>query len=329
MSAYAIPPVHAPEEIRSLREPWSLGDFFILAAPALQFLQVQSFGLLFGTDLALLAALPFLLARGGRRLAQRHVLFILLLGLFWLGGQVATDLYRETPAADYLRGWSKIALTLTHFAAIVILMRNSLRRFFLYGIGLCVGQVLSCLISPSEYLKDSLWKNGYGTPITLGAMLLGAWLLRRRRGSPWLLALALMLAAVNLLGDFRSVGVICAVAGLYAFFMGRPVSRRFRSLRFALAIATIVLAVMAFKSTYEYAASSGWERRDAIAWKSRKARRACYWAAAARFWLRRRPFWIHRCWAMAPGPKTRSTLRSWLSAASNWATRMTRMSRKI
>ncbi|MDR3764204.1 MAG: O-antigen ligase family protein [Acidobacteriota bacterium] len=243
---------------QSLRERWSLGDLFILLVPAAQFIQVQAVGTLFGTDLLLLAVLPFLLARGAPRLARRQVLLLLLLAAFWLAGQVVTDLYRETTAADYLRGWSKIALTITHLAAIYILLRDSLRRFFLYGIGLCAGQLLTIVYSPNDYFAGgSHWKFGYGLPVTLGLTLLSAWWLRKRRGSALMLGLSLVLSVVNLTQDFRSLGLISAGAGLYTFFITRPTRSRSRKLRMVLAGITIVAAALAFESVYIYAASNG------------------------------------------------------------------------
>src|SRR6266568_6830490 len=121
------------------KSPLNIGDVFMFLIPVLQCVQFKSIGVIFASDLLLLAAFPPILLRSMHRLRQRQVQTVLLLGLAWFLGQVFTDVIRQSQPEDFLRGWSKIGLTITHFAVIWVLLRNSIRRFVLYGIGICIG----------------------------------------------------------------------------------------------------------------------------------------------------------------------------------------------
>src|SRR5713226_8978017 len=128
-----------------------VGDIACFVIPALAFLRVEVGGVLYATDLCLLGALPFVVARHRRWLQIKPVRISVCLGLLWLAGQILTDVIRQSPVEDYSRGWSKSLLTVTHFATIALLVRQSQRRFILYGAGLVLGGVLAFFLAPSEY----------------------------------------------------------------------------------------------------------------------------------------------------------------------------------
>lgn len=261
-NAAAMQAIRAPRVIPAVaarRRPFSIGDVFTLVVPALQFAQFHAIGILFASDLLLLAALPLVLMRSVWRLRQRQIAIILMLGLAWLFAQVLTDVIRGSQPADYLRGWSKIGLTITHFAVIWILLRNSVRRFVLYGIGVCVGGALVCVTSSNPAVIGNPWKFGFSLPVTLVVILVASWLSKGRRKSLVLFALAGM-ACVNLILDFRSLGLICLVTGVYSYFRTRPQGQRARlgKLQVALIASAVLLSGWGFQQAYEHAAVSGW-----------------------------------------------------------------------
>src|SRR5260370_31508738 len=135
------------------------------------------------SELCVLGALPFVLIRHGRRLQMKPVRISVCVGLLWLAAQVLTDMIRESPMEDYSRGWSKILLTVTHFATVALLIRQSQRRFILYGAGLALGGVLTFYIAPTfaDYAEKYPWKFGLGPPITILVCLIAGILAQRRR----------------------------------------------------------------------------------------------------------------------------------------------------
>src|SRR5580704_8096536 len=100
-----------------------VGDIACLIIPAVAFLQVRVGGLLYATDLCLLFVLPFVVFRHRRWLQIKPIQITVWLGLLWLAAQVLTDVIRQSPVEDYSRGWSKILLTVTHFASVALLVR--------------------------------------------------------------------------------------------------------------------------------------------------------------------------------------------------------------
>jgi hypothetical protein len=254
----------SPDATGFSRAPLRIGDLFVFAVPLLQFFQVRLIGTLYGTDLLLLAALPLVLPRGLRRLQQKQVIIVLALGLLWLFAQVVTDLMRESPPEDYLRGWSKIALTVTHFATLWLLFRSSLRRFTLYGFGICIGGILSCLINPTDFFTFAPWKFGYATPVTLGLVLLISYF-PKRYGTFVSVTLLLGMSALNLYLNFRSLALVCLLSAIYSHFRTRMrVSRRKTSvLQISLILVIVILSIVGFQEIYMSAAENGWLGVDA------------------------------------------------------------------
>ncbi len=238
-------------------------DIFILLVPIMQFVRIQSIGVLFGTDLMLLAALPVLLARRLRLLKQKQVFLILMLGLAWFGSQVVTDLVRESVASDYMRGWSKIIFTVAHFATIWMLIGNSIRRFVIYGVGASIGGALACIFTPTPYQVAEPWKFGLALPVTLSVVLLATWMSNTRRPlGP--LALAFM-SFVNLFMNLRSLGLLCLMAAVhsYALMYLRVKARRIKKTQMLALACVVIFSILGFEQFYVYAADNGWLGRQA------------------------------------------------------------------
>src|SRR6267378_1857815 len=235
-----------------------MGDVACFLVPALAFLYVHLGGVLYATDVCLLAAFPFTVYRHRRWLQVKPVRKFLYLGLLWLAAQVLTDVVRHSPFEDYSRGWLKILLTLTHFATIALLIRQSQRRFILYGAGLILGGVLTFFIAPGVYAADNPWKFGLGPPITLLVCLVAGMIARRSQ-----VAAVTMLAAIgaiNLFLGFRSLGALCAVAAIYSFFQLSPrlADSRLRKRRTVLTIAVLAAGVWGISAIYVHGVQRGW-----------------------------------------------------------------------
>ena len=94
MSALSSP--YSSLSVRRIVTETASGDFACFAIPALAFLHVEVGGVLFATDICLLAALPFVLERR-RWLEIKPARAFLYLGLLWLAGQILTDVLRQSP----------------------------------------------------------------------------------------------------------------------------------------------------------------------------------------------------------------------------------------
>jgi hypothetical protein len=236
----------------------TIGDMACFLIPAIAFLRVDLGGVLYATDVCLLVAFPFVVFRHRRWLQINSVRNFLYLGLLWLVAQVLTDVIRHSPFEDYSRGWSKILLTLTHFTAIALLIRQSQKRLILYCVGMILGGVLTFFIAPNVYAADLPWKFGLGTPITLLVCLTAGMLAPRKP-----IASVIMLAAIgaiNVFLGFRSLGALCAAAAIYSYFRLSPrlADRRLGKRRAVMTIAGLAAGVWGISAMYAHGVQSGW-----------------------------------------------------------------------
>ena len=234
------------------------GDIACFLIPALAFIRVQLGGVLYATDVCLLVAFPFVVYKHRRWLQIKSVRNFLYFGLLWLAAQVLTDIIRHTPFEDYSRGWSKILLTLTHFATIALLIRLSQRRLILYGAGMILGGVLTFFIAPNEFATALPWKFGLGTPITLLVCLTAGMIARRRPISA--ITMLTAIGVINLIFGFRSIGALCVAAAIYSYFQISPrfADSRMGKRRALLTIAGLAAGVLGIYAIYVHGVKSGW-----------------------------------------------------------------------
>lgn len=237
-------------------------DVWAFVLPAISFVEITIVGRLIVTELLLLAILPWLwTARDQLRLPR----WFLVLWAGWFLGQIVTDLVVESAFEDYARGWAAIALTMTNFAAILVLASTQ-RRARLFALGLAVGGLLGYLFVPNAYAATDPWKWALALPVgfALAAGLSGSTGARL----PWLtIAAFATFGVLNLLLGYRSLGgvsllatgylVLTAVTGRTQIATGRSALRAFGGLAF------LLVAVLGVLQIYDTAASSGLLGSDA------------------------------------------------------------------
>lgn len=237
-------------------------DGVSLFIPLLLAVDFVGAGRLYLAEVVLLLLLPPLLWRHQESgLAPIPAAFVVL-GMVWLAGQIATDIFRATPLHDIERGWAKIAFTLSNFVALYLIFEDRARRFVFFGYGLAVGLALHYIVNPGPLGAEDHWKFGYGYSCTLILVLLACTrpIAGRRFARCGILTSTGLL---NLLHDYRSLAGICVLAAFYTAatdLRGREGSRspiRFSAPR-AVALATLCVALgLSFVSLYSHLASTG------------------------------------------------------------------------
>ena len=106
--------------------------FLAFITPCTVFMEFNLVGRIFAPELILIGLLPFLLLMRGRMLADPLPRFFLFMAFSWLCAQILTDLIRDTPFADYSRGWSKIIFTTMNFCTLYMLLYGSRQRIVLF-----------------------------------------------------------------------------------------------------------------------------------------------------------------------------------------------------
>lgn len=254
----AARPVWRRSETQSPRSDL-LGNAFACFIPMLMFIEVRLVGRLFLSEILLLCMLPFLLMVRGRLLLAPLPRKLLLLGLAWLLSQILTDAIRGTPFEDWSRGWSKIAFLLLNFSAVYLYLNGKEKRFFLFAVGIALGQILAYLLNPNIFAEAYPWKFGYGAAITLLVVLASQMrVLGGRKLSPS--AIVMGVGILNFYMGHRSLGLICLLAG---WFIWLKQSSRFglKKMRWSKVAMLFLLggvAISGISGLYGYGASEGW-----------------------------------------------------------------------
>jgi len=235
----------------------SLGDAFCFLVPVLQFVRFEFVGEMCLSDFLILAAMPIAVLRHPERLRQKPVPTVLTLGLFWLIGQVVTDLLRRSAPEDYLRGWSKILFLLANFTVVWIVACRSRRRFILYGIGLGLGAILAFYVRPFGDALISPWKFALAGPVTI-LVAIGVSVATRRSYLGIILPLT-ALAVVDAFEDDRSLAAITFMTAVFSIFHISTAGsqRRLGRLRVTLLFFTIVGTLWGFTQVYSHYAEQG------------------------------------------------------------------------
>lgn len=160
--------------------------------------------------------------REGRRfLSLKAFHWLLIAMLITLGGYVLSDVVRDTPEAQYLRGWGRMALVITAYVSLCAVISRHRQNLWWFVAGMALGRLVYLRIvlnSPISLWKFSYEGFGYGEPLTL-AVAAGAWFLGARVAS----VLFVVLAIFSIHYDFRSQGAVCMVlAGILLARAARP-----------------------------------------------------------------------------------------------------------
>lgn len=236
-----------------------LGNAAALIIPMLLFMEVKLVGRLFLSEILLLCMLPLLLIARGRLLFAPLPRKLFFFGLAWLWAQILTDFIRDTPFDDWSRGWSKIIFLLLNFSTIYLLLNGKAKRFFLFAVGIALGQILIYLFNPNIYAEGLPWKFGYGLALTLFVVLASQIRIVARR-TYWSATFIFGVGALNFYMGFRSLGLICL---LTAAFVLVKQSNLLRLRRMKLSKVTLLIllggvVIYGITELYEYSASEGW-----------------------------------------------------------------------
>jgi hypothetical protein len=261
-------PAFAQEDAMVLPPPTAddsrSADLLAFAIPFLQFVQLNVVGVLYASELLALTMFLWLACKGKLRPWTRSSGTFIVLGSLWLVSQCVTDIVRHSEFADFARGWSKIAMTLTIFSLLYTLLYEQPRRIMLFGWGVVAGSFLTFVVSPSEFAAGDPWKFGLAYPVTLAAFL---WCSRERERMRWPVIGSAGLGVINIFLGSRSRGGICLAVALYLLLDSlrkHPAETTALNVKsFLIVVASIALAVLGVFGMYRYAANSGLLGRNA------------------------------------------------------------------
>lgn len=183
---------------------------------------------------------------------------LIALALLWLVAQFTSDMVNRSSWDNSFRGLARAGVTMMMLYGLHVMLGNRLRRVHIMFIGLAIGGCLAPLVTQDQEDFGDIWKFGYGTPVTMLCMVVGAWLWRRRQRLLSLLP-TFLIALVNIYLGFRSMGGIALAVTLIQMMLIIFGTRRVISGRQAVFLSLLAGSLVAtIIPLYGLAAESGW-----------------------------------------------------------------------
>ncbi len=222
-------------------------------------------GNLYLAEIFLLLLLPYLILKRRNLLRFGYVKTIMFLGGGWLLNQIVTDLYRSTAAADILKGWALIAVFLTNFLALYLLVFPSSRRITLSLLGYAIGTMLQPILQPlGDNMLIDPWKFGLGAAIALLVTVIAAlWSGAKPLNAVWWSVILILIALYSFYVRSRSTGGVVLLTALCVLFRFTRIGREFafrlnNPINVVLGIILFISAVLGIVQMYGYAAEQGY-----------------------------------------------------------------------
>jgi len=232
---------------------------------------VHLVGTLYVSEVALLFLWPILLFFRARRLQRSRLLTCFGLLALWLVNQVVTDIYRSTPARDWMRGDAAILFFAVDIVALAILLAGNDRRKVFFIASFAIGSLLAARYQPLPIMEGDEWKFGYSSGVHLLVVLLCCYFFKSRKYVP-IIFLLLGMMSFNLFMNYRSsvlfflVTLVLVVPIVPERFGNLRVLPRVGSVsRIAVLAGLAVIAGLMALSAVNFATASGMLGEDAKA----------------------------------------------------------------
>jgi hypothetical protein len=242
----------------------NLPDVFSFGAGFLCFAYLNMGGNVYLAEIFLLTMLPYLLYTRGKFLRFGPARLIIILSLGWFVNQVITDLYRGTSPSDIVKGWALIAVFITNFLGLYLLVYSNPRRVALGLFGYSIGLILQVVLQPNGNMLVDAWKFGVGGPITILLCVSGVFLYHNNPRKMLLWSIVLILISVySFYVRSRSLGGSTLLTVAVMWFRYTPIGRRLARridtpVNVALGGLLLLFAAWGVFQVYGYAAGQGY-----------------------------------------------------------------------
>ena len=188
------------------------------------------------------AGFAALFARGAGSVFRLKTFWLLIAAmLLMLSGYVVSDLIRDTPEAQSLRGWGRGLVLLSDIVFLGLVIAIDRRNLWWFAAGFGAGGVLYLRLVMN--LPLPIWKHGYAEYMTVGFAAFAYFL------PPRIAAIGFaVLAAMSIYWDFRIHSAFCLLLAGTLWYRGDVNwrnSRRARIVPYVVVISLVLLAVLA------------------------------------------------------------------------------------
>jgi len=180
---------------------------FLFLLPSLMFLKFNFIGELYITELISLFILIISFKKEYFFIVQNLKTFYFFSFIFLIA-QIISDLYMNTPANDYLRGWSNIIFFIINVTTLLILIKNKIENIYIFSYGLIFGIFLTFFLDPNVYAQGGqYWKFGIGYALTFLIALITTRISFHNLNLK--IFIFLFLSVLNFYMGFRSLAGVC------------------------------------------------------------------------------------------------------------------------
>lgn len=241
-----------------LRTLW--GDALVFLISAASFLDITLIGKLPYSEIFTLVLLPALLATKAKVIFRKEYrTFYILMGL-WLLNQVITDVYREMPLDNRVKGVARVVFFAIDLMVLSSMVGTNLRRIRLFFLGMAISGFAAFFLSKADKGDVAVaWKMGLGDSAAFFLLLIVSYHYSRK-GKNSLSVLSLLgVAAVYLHYGARSGELKCVAAAVLLLLPPFSPAKHGSAMRSLGRLAKVALLLAA-------AVSAAWLSQQTIHW---------------------------------------------------------------
>lgn len=244
------------------RDPGTVwGDLLVGSLPFMELLNINLGGRLSFAEVVMLVLFPIMILRRGRALSDDRGKWIFLFAFFWLIALVLSDVYNDSPASDYLRGWFKILVFIGCYAVLGLFLINTKRVLIWVTSFSLILSVRAYLNLTDDASFENIWKFGMGQGV---ALLICAPIFWRQWKfgvqKKYLTQISVIFMAIGFISFMlyaRSYAGIACLTSFIVYFFSKYRGARINVGHVGWAIAASLLLGYAVLSIYVYAAPKG------------------------------------------------------------------------
>lgn len=202
---------------------------------------LQSMGKIYLGEALLIASAPIIaLLLFGLSTEYGRTARVLLIAMIvsWIG-YLISDIVRDTPASDYLRGWSKWVAMSASFASLAWIGSRSMNLIIAFVVGLSIGSCLAPFLVGGFMGLKVYWKFHAAIPVCILALI------ATNSFRPWVtIATLLGLTGASLALDTRFAALLCLATACAVWLGARRNAKRSVSQYKPMSKGSIIAAAM-------------------------------------------------------------------------------------
>jgi hypothetical protein len=229
------------------------GIVFCFLVPLLTYFRISVVGELTLTEVIVIAVAVVNLRRYFQLWRDRRFRLIVSLACCWLLSAIISDIYRQTPPEDFLRGWARIAVLICSLFSVAGFVWDDKHRIVAFAMGHFCALPLYALVTPVDL---PFYKFIIGFLVSGGSFVLSAWI--SGVSPPLGRVIPVVAGVLALYANARSLAGITLMAAAYPWiYYDYRIRVKLTEARTIVPLAVLAIVGLSVIWTYKFTASSG------------------------------------------------------------------------